>query len=93
MTKLTIPLDKEHNRKEFDCGKQSLNHYIQRQVSQDIKRRLCVCFVKIDDDSNVIGYYTLSNFSIPLTEVPEELRKKMPQSYQSLPTTLLGRLA
>ncbi len=38
-------LDKKHNKKEFDCGKDSLNHYIQQQAGQDVKRKLAFCFV------------------------------------------------
>ncbi len=39
------------------------------------------------------GYYTLSNNSIPLSCFPEPIKRKLPQSYDSIPTTLLGRLA
>jgi len=45
------------------------------------------------DTSDIFGYYTLSSFSIPLSDIPEALRKKLPKSYTAIPTTLLGRLA
>lgn len=94
MEYLTIPLEKSFKRKEFDCGKPSLNDYIQTQVSQDVKKKLSVCFVLLNSDLRRIeGYYTLSNASIPYEDVPEYLRKKYPKSYDYIPVTLLGRLA
>ncbi|MBX2930897.1 MAG: GNAT family N-acetyltransferase [Chitinophagaceae bacterium] len=87
-------LDKKHKRNEFDCGKELLNNYLKFQAGQDIKRKLSVCFVMLDKHSqNIQGYYTLSNNSIPLSDFPERIQHKLPKSYLSIPTTLLGRLA
>lgn len=87
-------LDKKHNRKDFDCGKELLNNYLKYQAGQDVKRKLSACFVLSDNESNaILGYYTLSNSSIPLSSFPEQIQKKLPASYTSIPTTLLGRLA
>ncbi|MDP2384996.1 MAG: GNAT family N-acetyltransferase [Bacteroidota bacterium] len=92
MSYLTIPLDASFKKNEFSCGKVSLDDYLHKQVSQDIKRKLAVCFV-IAESKTIKGYYTLSNHSIPQEQVPEEIRKKLPKSYTNIPTTLLGRLA
>ncbi len=87
-------LDKKHNRKDFDCGKELLNIYLKNQAGQDIKRKLSACFVLTEKDTNSIkGYYTLSNNSIPLNNFSAQIQKKLPKSYTSIPTTLLGRLA
>ncbi|MFP4556148.1 MAG: GNAT family N-acetyltransferase [Bacteroidales bacterium] len=87
-------LDKKHNRSDFDCGKELLNNYLKNQAGQDVKRKLSACFVLAEKETNLIqGYYTLSNSSIPLSSFPEQIRKKLPSSYVSIPTTLLGRLA
>jgi len=87
-------LSKEHNRQDFDCGKELLNNYLKQQASQDVNRKLAVCFVLcVKDSSEIMGYYTLSNNSIPLSSFPEDIRKKFPKSYKAIPTTLLGRLA
>lgn len=87
-------LDKKHNRKDFDCGKDLLDNYLKNQAGQDIKRKLSACFVLAEKETNCIqGYYTLSNNSIPLSSFPEQIKRKLPQSYKSIPTTLLGRLA
>ena len=87
-------LSKNHNREGFDCGKELLNNYLKTQAGQDIKRKLSAFFVLLVKETNDIqGYYTLSNNSIPLSSFPEQIQKKLPKSYNSIPTTLLGRLA
>ena len=86
-------LNKKHNRTDFDCGNDLLNHYLQSQAGQDIKRKLSACFVLANDRTTIQGFYTLSNNSIPLNLLPEAIRKRLPESYAAIPATLLGRLA
>lgn len=87
-------LDKKHNRNNFDCGKELLNNYLKNQAGQDIKRKLSVCFVLSENETNNIqGFFTLSNNSIPLSSFPKKIQKKLTRVYTSVPTTLLGRLA
>lgn len=93
MTLKTVRLDTSHNREDFYCGKDPLDSYLKKQVTQDVKRKLSACFVLEGENHTVKGYYTLSNDSVPLAIVPEEIKRKMPASYVNLPTTLLGRLA
>ena len=85
-------LDKTHNRKSFECEEQALTDYIQRQVSQDVKKRLAICFVATDKNNNVTGYYTLTSESLGRELIPEKYLKKVPQNYNA-PVILLGRLA
>ena len=87
-------LNKKHNLKNFDCGKELLNSYLKNQAGQDVKRKLSACFVLNDVETNIVkGYYTLSNNSIPLVNFSERIQKRLPKSYISIPATLLGRLA
>lgn len=85
-------LNKTHNRKSFECEEQSLTDYIQKQVSQDVKKRLAICFVATQNDNNVIGYYTLTSESLGRELIPKEYLKKVPKNYNA-PVILLGRLA
>lgn len=83
-----------HRKEAFDCGTPTLNQYLQRQAGQDMKRKLAVCFVLPDADTEgIMGYYTLSNNSISMDVLPSDLSKKLPSSYTGIPVTLLGRLA
>lgn len=94
MGQLSEPLSSAHKKADFSCGKEMLDRYLHRQANQDVKRKLSTCFVVNDEKTNLIkGYYTLSNNSIPLELVPSQIQKKLPKSYKSIPTTLLGRLA
>lgn len=92
MNYLSVPLESSFKKAEFSCGTPALDDYLHKQASQDIKKKLAVCFV-IVENKIIKGYYTLSSSSIPQELVPEEIRKKLPKSYTGIPTTLLGRLA
>lgn len=85
-------LDKTHNRQNFECEEQALTNYIRRQASQDVKKRLAACFVAVDKDENVVGYYTLTSESLGRESIPDAYLKKVPQNYNA-PVILLGRLA
>ena len=94
MSLLSETLNSEHKKSTFCSGKAMLDDYLQKQASQDVRRKLAACFVIVDKETNLIkGYYTLANNSIPLTLVPQDLQKQLPKSYISIPTILLGRLA
>lgn len=82
-----------HIRNQFDCGIPALNDYLKNQAGQDMRRKLSACFILSNKPSEILGYYTLSNYNIPLSHFPEKLRKKLLPAYTSLPVTLLGRLA
>lgn len=85
-------LDKNHSRKNFTCEEDSLTEYIRTQVNQDIRKRLATCFVAIDENQTVIGYYTLTSESLGRDSIPENYIKQVPKNYNA-PVILLGRLA
>jgi ribosomal protein S18 acetylase RimI-like enzyme len=88
-----VRLEKKYDKSSFDCGYILLDGYIKTQARQDVDRDLSACFVLINDTDTIKGYYTLSANSIKRDSFPENLSKKLPPSYQDLPTVLLGRLA
>lgn len=86
-------LDDGHDRAGFHCGEETLDGYFQRQVIQDIRRRITNCFVVVDTaTSQVAAYYTLSAASIPLVDLPPDETKRLPR-YPILPAVRIGRLA
>ena len=92
---LTINLldGQKHIRSNFCCGKESLDTYIRKQASQDLKKRVSTIFVLIDDpDMHILAYYTLSSYTIDIAALEESFAKRLPR-YPALPATLLGRLA
>ncbi len=92
--KMTVRLlEKRYDKNYFNCGYNLLDDYLKKQARQDVDRDLSACFVLIDEDDIVKGYYTLSANSIRRDDFPENLLKKLPPSYPDLPAVLLGRLA
>lgn len=87
----TVVLNSLHRKNLFECEESSLEIYLKKQASQDVKRQVAACFVLEGDDNTIKGYYTLSADSVDRTLIPEKLQKKLP--YKNLPVTLLGRLA
>ena len=87
------PLNRNHKRAAFSCGIDSLDRYLKRQANQDIERRVSRVFVVRDgqEETRVLGYYTLSTLSIDLSVLPEKVAKKLPR--HPIPAALIGRLA
>jgi GNAT superfamily N-acetyltransferase len=44
------------------------------------------------DEERIVGFYTLSAYSVRIHDFPEDLQKKLPR-YETLPAFLIGRLA
>ena len=85
-------LSRRHKRDNFDCGIDALDRYLKKQANQDIRRRIAASFVAVTEKNVIVGYYTLSAFSINLPGLPADQIKKLPR-YPVVPATLLGRLA
>ena len=84
---------KQHDRSTFECGVESLDRYLRKTANQDLKKKIATVFVLVDSpNDNIIAYYTLSSYSVEITELNNSLVKRLPR-YPLLPATLLGRLA
>lgn len=86
-------LGPDHDRSGFSCGSEPLDRYFRERASQDVRRRVSVCFVAVDAATRALaGYYTLAAASVPLTDLAEGIAKKLPR-YPSVPAARIGRLA
>lgn len=91
--KINLLNSRTHIRANFCCGEESLDTYIRNQASQDLKKRVSTVFVLIDDPKmDILGYYTLSSYTVDVAVLEESLARRLPR-YPVLPATLLGRLA
>ncbi|MBE7942263.1 MULTISPECIES: GNAT family N-acetyltransferase [Ramlibacter] len=81
-----------HDRSAFLSDSLPLNRYFHQQVTQDIRRRVAVCFVASPNGTRVAGYYTLAAASVPLAGLPAATAKKLPR-YPSVPAIRMGLLA
>jgi ribosomal protein S18 acetylase RimI-like enzyme len=81
-----------HDRSSFCCGNDRIDKYFRETVTQDIKRRYVKCFVAVEiTTGKLAGFYTLTSNGVPLTEIPEDIKKKMPR-YPTVPVTLISGL-
>ena len=86
------PLGPDHGRTAFSCGEPTLNAYIRRYASQDVRRRIAQVFVAIaDPPKSIAGYYSLSAASFSREDLPPELARRLPR--YPVPAAILGRLA
>jgi ribosomal protein S18 acetylase RimI-like enzyme len=86
-----VPLG-AHERTTFDCGVEPLDRYLKTLATQDIRRRVSNCFVALDFDDAIAGYYTFAATSILFLDLPEDATKRLPR-YPTVPAALIGRLA
>jgi ribosomal protein S18 acetylase RimI-like enzyme len=85
-------LGKHHDRTKFSCGNAELDNWFSVRASQDERRNVARVFVATDVDTGVIGFYSLSSFTLSLDSLPETMRQKLPR-YDAIPAALIGRLA
>ena len=86
------PLSAKHARISFSCGNERIDRYFLETVTQDVKRRYASCYVAVENETErVAGFHTLTANSIPLDDVPHDLRKKLPP-YPTVPVALIGWL-
>ena len=86
------PLGKQHERAGFTCGQSELDDWFRRRASQDERRNVARVFVAVDDALGVVGFYSLSSFTLSLESLPDEIARKLPR-YDAIPAALIGRLA
>lgn len=86
------PLGSRHDRSRFSCGQPALDDWFRRRASQDEKRNVARVFVAVDDQIGIVGFYSLSSFTLALPDLPEEIARKLPR-YDTIPAALIGRLA
>ena len=83
------PLAK-HDRSAIQSGNDRIDRYFQQNASQDVKRGYTACNLLVEQStSQIAGFYTLSSHSVALTEVADELARKLPR-YPSVPAALIG---
>ncbi|MFZ0694101.1 MAG: GNAT family N-acetyltransferase [Alphaproteobacteria bacterium] len=86
------PLGSHHDRTAFTCGEPALDAYLQRQASQDVRRRVAQVFIAVGDaPGKIAGYYSLSAASFERDKLPPALAKRLP--HYPVPAAVLGRLA
>jgi predicted N-acetyltransferase YhbS len=87
----SIPLSKAHNRTSFDCEVEPLNEYLQKYALQNQKKDAARTYVVINDENEILGFYTLAFGSISREESIEDVSAGLGK--YPIPVILLARLA
>jgi GNAT superfamily N-acetyltransferase len=84
-------LAEHHDIESFDCGKSTLNEWLNKKAlkAQKIGGSARI-FVVCDKETHVIGYYGLSTGAINRNDAPGKVKRNMPNP---IPVVILGRLA
>ena len=83
----------KEDRSDFGCGSEPLDRYFKTQASQDVRRRVRVCYLALEKTTGrIAGYYTLSAADVPVSDLPPEVARRLPR-YPSVPAARIGRLA
>ena len=82
-----------HNRAAFSSGALQIDDWFHKQAGQASRRGIATVHVMVDNATDaVIGFYTLSNFTILAADLPPELGRTLPDRIL-LPAHLIGQLA
>lgn len=78
--------------RKFKCSDTYLNQFLERRARKHQNELLAVTYLVFNEQTNLIGYYTLSSDSMPATDV---IRSKFTNGklYHSYPAIKIGRFA
>jgi ribosomal protein S18 acetylase RimI-like enzyme len=90
--KIIEPLNKSHEREQFDCGVEILNQFLRVTARQQIDKGISRTFVLSERDrpQSIIGFFTLTLCEIRSEKLPSSIAKKYPPR---IPGVKLARLA
>ncbi|MBD2167151.1 GNAT family N-acetyltransferase [Calothrix membranacea FACHB-236] len=88
-----VPINKKHQRENFDCGYPVLNDYLKKYARQNHEKGIAKTFVAISQSQSlkIEGFYTVSASVIEFASLPESEQKGMPT--YPIPAILIGKLA
>lgn len=87
-----VPLSKDHDLSQFDCGKQAMTDWLKKHAWQSQSSGHTKTQVICTRDNVVIGYYAYSVVSVEHElSTPERVKKGLAQ--YSIPVFLIARLA
>ena len=82
-------LDSRHDVDTFDCGSESLNHWLKRRASRNQREGSSRTWV-VTDGTRVVGFYASATAVLARTEATTRAARNQPDP---LPALLLGRMA
>jgi GNAT superfamily N-acetyltransferase len=87
---LIEPLTRDHDRKSFDCGDETVTRFLREKAMQDQELELSRSMVLVDSSGSkrIIGFHTLLMTHVMQAEIPND----RPKIKRGIPVILLGQL-
>lgn len=88
-----VPLSRDHNRSDFDCGDNDLNAFLRATARQHDEKGVSRTFVLVSqkNSTEIMGFFTLTLCEVNFSQLPTAYAKKYPK--HGLPAVRLARLA
>lgn len=88
-----VPISKNIDKKDFDCGIDELNLYLKQFAIPNDKKNIGKTFIAVNENepAKPIGYYTVSMAQILFIDLPNSLKKGLPR--YPVPAMRIGKLA
>jgi len=83
-------LRRDHRRKQFHCGNDQVDDWLQTKALQNQEKHLSVTKVLVDESDAIAGYYTLATGQVDFGALPLEITKRLPRRW--LPVAMLAWL-
>jgi len=83
-------LTRGHNRKDFDCGVNSINTYLKKYARQNKRLNISQPYVLTDSAGTIFGFYTLNAAEIHIDSLPSRFTEKLPR--YPVPVIKIGQL-
>ncbi len=81
-----------HDRQIFSSGEASVDRWFREQAGQLSGRGIAVVHVMVEvQTGEVVGFYSLSNYTVLATDLPAALARRLPRSIP-IPAHLIGQL-
>jgi GNAT superfamily N-acetyltransferase len=83
-------LRREHPRRSFRSGEESVDHWLATRALQNQVKHLSVTRVLLDLEGEIAGYYTLATGQVDFSDLPAEAARHLPR--RKLPVAVLAWL-
>jgi predicted transcriptional regulator len=84
------PLRREHPRRRFRCGEETVENWLATKAFQHQEKHLSVTKVLLDEEGVIVGYYTLATGQVDFSDLPADVGRDLPR--RLLPVAVLAWL-
>ena len=84
------PLHRSHPRRQFDCGQNEVNDWLQTKALPQQDKRLSATKALLNREGAIAGFYTLATGQVDFGDLPAEFARTLPR--RALPVAILAWL-